>query len=325
MTTDHSKPIVVVTERLDDAAVAWLGDHAAVISIAPGDDAWPEHLAQARGLIVRTYTNVTRSLLDGAPQLKVVGRAGAGLDNIDVDACRARNVEVVYRPEANTQAVVEYVFALLADALRPRVTLGKPVDAGVWTKLRAETVGERQMSELTLGILGMGRIGSRVAQVGAAYGCSVIYNDLVEIVPERRHGAMSVSAEELFERSDVVSLHVDGRASNRHFVGEALLGRLKVDAVLINTCRGFVIDSAALAASLKKNPDQIALLDVHEDEPFDATYPLLGLPNARLYPHLASRTKTAMAEMSWVVRDVVAVLEGREGEFRASDDSCKHQ
>ncbi|MCZ6612891.1 MAG: NAD(P)-dependent oxidoreductase, partial [Planctomycetota bacterium] len=129
--------------------------------------------------------------------------------------------------------------------------------------------------------------------------------------------AEPVPVDRLFEHSDVISVHIDGRESNQQFLGAQLLGRMKSDVILINTSRGFVMDSLALAAFLREHPQAQALLDVHEREPFDAAYPLLGLPNARLYPHLASRTERAMLNMSWVVKDVVAVLEGEKPRYPA--------
>ena len=255
-----------------------------------------------------------------APQLRVVGRAGVGLDNIDIEACRARNIEVVYTPDANTQAVVEYVIALLLDEVRPRVVLDRAIEPTAWNQLRQEVVGRQQLSELTLGILGMGRVGKRLAKVAGAIGCRVMYNDLIEVDPAYRHGAKAVDVRELFAMSDVVSVHIDGRSSNQSFVNADLLMRMKADAIFINTSRGFVVDNLALAAWLRHHPGSIALLDVHEPEPFPSDYPLIGLPNARLYPHLASRTETAMNAMSWVVKDVVAVLEGRKPEFAAPRD-----
>src|SRR5690606_22923444 len=113
-----------------------------------------------------------------------------------------------------------------------------------------------------------------------------------------------VTAEALFDAADVISIHIDGRQSNRHFVSRLLLARMKDDVVFINTSRGFVVDAAALADFLTDHPHAQAMLDVHEPEPFSQDYPLLGLPNAKLYPHMASRTVQAMDNMSWVVRDV---------------------
>jgi D-3-phosphoglycerate dehydrogenase len=189
--------------------------------------------------------------------------------------------------------------------------LAEPVEFDHWKQLRAQRTTQRQMSELTLGILGLGRIGSRVAEVAAAVGFGrVLYNDLVEIPAARRHGAVSVPVERLFAEADVLSLHIDGRPSNRHFVGRNLIGCMKPDAIVINTSRGFVVENLSLARFLRENTDALALLDVHEQEPFGASYPLLGLDNARLSPHLAAATQHAHVNMSWVVRDVVTVLEG---------------
>ncbi len=175
----------------------------------------------------------------------------------------------------------------------------------------------RNIAECTIGILGLGRIGRRVAEVATAIGARVVYSDLLDIPPEDRGGATPVATESLFAESDVLSVHVDGRASNRVLVGAALLGRMKQNALLINTSRGFVVDNVALAALLERRPGVRAYLDVHDPEPFDTTYPLLGRSNAVLYPHLASRTDRALRAMSWVVRDVVAVLEGRVPRYPA--------
>jgi phosphoglycerate dehydrogenase-like enzyme len=303
--------LVIQTEHLAEEPAAWLAQRFRLEVCATDDPRFSGFLGQARGLVVRTYTIVDEKLLDAAPALRVVGRAGVGLDNIDVGACRARDVEVVYTPAANTQAVVEYVFCLLGSVLRPAVSLDEPVNAELWRQLRAERSGQRQMSEQTLGILGLGRIGSRVAEVAAAFGFDrALYNDLVEIPAARRYGAVSVPVEGLFAEADIVSLHIDGRPSNRHFVGRHLIGCMKPDAIMINTSRGFVVENLALAEFLGSNPDALALLDVHEQEPFEASYPLLGLANAKLYPHLAAATQRAHVDMSWVVRDVVTVLDG---------------
>jgi D-3-phosphoglycerate dehydrogenase len=130
-------------------------------------------------------------------------------------------------------------------------------------------------------------------------------------------GARPVPLEDLFRESDVVTIHVDGRATNRHLVAGPLLALLKPDAVLINTSRGMVIDEGDLAAWLELNPAASALLDVHDPEPFREGSRLIALPNAHLAPHLASRTLTALDNMSWVVKDVVEVLAGRRPRYPA--------
>lgn len=173
---------------------------------------------------------------------------------------------------------------------------------------------------MTLGIWGMGRIGTRVARAVAGIGMNVVYNDLLEIPVERRSGATPVSVSELCTRADVVTVHVDGRRSNRGLVGAAAFGAMRKDVLFINASRGFIVDAAALAAFLRASPAAMAALDVHEPEPFGADYPLLGLANARLLPHLASCTATAQANMSWVVRDVWRVLSGDKPEFPAAPE-----
>lgn len=175
------------------------------------------------------------------------------------------------------------------------------------------------MDTLSLGVLGLGRIGRRVAEVARAIGFRVRFNDVRPIAPTDRGGAEAVELETLFAESDVISLHIDGRPANRRFVDRRLVSLLKPDATLLNTCRGMVLDTEALAAHLDRHPGSQALLDVHDPEPPHADNPLWGLPNAHLLPHLASRTRQATENMSWVVRDVLAVLEGRRPRWPATE------
>ncbi|MDP7030413.1 MAG: NAD(P)-dependent oxidoreductase [Phycisphaerales bacterium] len=304
-------PVIVVTEDLTSASLEWLAARADVRRVGSTEPTFAETMAAAAALIVRTYTTVDAAMLDLAPNLRVVGRAGTGLDNIDVDACCTRNITVVNTPDANRQAVVEYVTSILMHMFRPlpgEVQGG--LDAAAWAEARRAAVATTQLSQCTLGILGMGHIGRRVAEVAAAVGCAVQYHDVVEIPPAGRFGATSVGLETLLSSSDIVSVHVDGRSDNRHFLNQDRLALLQPHALLINTSRGFVIDGEALAAALSSCPSMRAVLDVHEREPVPACDSLLGLPNARLLPHAASRTAEAQHAMSWVVRDVWSALTG---------------
>ncbi|MSR69848.1 MAG: 3-phosphoglycerate dehydrogenase [Phycisphaerales bacterium] len=305
------KEIILVTEPLVSHPLEWLRGECDVIEAASASKRFADYSLKAKGLVVRTYTRVDESLLARLPNLRVVGRAGVGVDNIDLAACKARGVAVVHTPDANTQAVVEYVVCLLADALRPRTLLNHAVALEAWESLRAGTAPARQMSETTVGILGFGRIGRRVAQVAGSIGFRVLFNDLLPIDPRVCSGAKAVDLATLAAESDVLTLHIDGRSANRNFVNNALIDSLRDDVTILNTCRGMVIDPSALASFLRAHPRARAILDVHEPEPFTSDYPLLGLHNAMLAPHLASRTETAMTNMSWVVRDVVEVLRGR--------------
>lgn len=317
-----SRPLVIQAEDLSPPAVEFLRQHCELLACPAHDPRFAPALREARGLVVRTYTRVDAAMLAGAPNLKVVGRAGVGLDNIDVDACRARGITVVSTPNANTQAVAEYVFALLLDALRPRRLVDHALPLEQWNALRRSLLAPRQLSQMTLGVWGLGKIGSRVATIAGAIGMRVLYHDLLDIPPEKRANATCVPRERLLRESDIVSIHVDARAENRHLVGDEALALLRSDAVLLNTSRGFVVDAHALARFLRANPRAMAILDVHDPEPFPPPpapqYPLLGLPNARLSPHIAAATALANENMSWVVRDVVRVLSGERPEFAAT-------
>lgn len=318
MTADATnRALVIQTEHLDAGAASWLAHHVELVKCDSGDARFAELLARAQGLVIRTYTRVDAALLARAPRLRVVGRAGVGLDNVDLAACKARGVSVVSTPDANTRAVVEYVLTLLLDLLRPRQYLGHAPADRAWKELREQLKAPRQLCELTLGIWGLGRIGTQIARVAAALEIPAIYHDLLDMPAERRHGAAPVSRDELLARSDVLTIHVDGRPENRGLVSAEALAKLKPDVTIVNTSRGLVMDNHALADFLIRHRGATALLDVHEPEPFTPSYPLLDLPNARLTPHIASSTALAHRAMSWVVKDVWRVLSGEPPHYPA--------
>jgi phosphoglycerate dehydrogenase-like enzyme len=312
------KPLVIQTEHLETEAAQWLSQHCELVACGVDDAEFATHLSRAEGLVIRTYTNVDAALLDQAPNLRVVGRAGVGVDNIDLEACAARDVVVVHTPDSNTQAVVEYVFLVMLKTLRPMTELSHAVNASEWKHLRDTHVAARQLNEMTLGVLGFGRVGRGVAQVAKSIGMRVCFNDLKTIDPSEHEGIECLSLEELLTTSDVVTIHIDGRPSNNHFVDAQCLKLLKDDVLIINTSRGMVVDTADLATFLNAHPRAHAALDVHASEPFGADNPLLNAANATLFPHLASRTETASKQMSWVVKDVVAVLGGKAPKWQAT-------
>ncbi len=310
----EERMLAIVTEDLDPAPERWLAERCEVVRCGVDEQGFGVLLARADALVVRTYTIVNDALLARAPRLRVVGRAGVGLDNFDLPACEARGVKVVSTPDANTRAVVEYVFAMLADATRPRVFLDRALDAKAWNVARRELVGERELNEMTMGIYGFGRIGSAVARVARAFHMDVIYHDIREIPEMSRHGATPVSREELLTRADVLTVHVDGRPSNRNLLDAVAFALLRDNTIFVNTSRGFIVDANALGSFLRSHEHATALIDVHEPEPFGDAYTLLGLKNAHCSPHLASGTRRAKENMSWVVRDVWRVLSGQEPE-----------
>ncbi|EQD80354.1 D-3-phosphoglycerate dehydrogenase, partial [mine drainage metagenome] len=267
-------------------------------------------LADADGLIVRTYTRVNADLLAAAPKLKAVARAGVGLENIDLEACGKRGIQVLSTPHANTHAVVEYVFNLVFSLVRPVMNLKIPVSEDEFHRCRKANRG-LELHGKTLGILGMGRIGRAVGRVAVAFGMNVIYNDIVDVSQFVDFPAQSVDKPELYRRSDILTIHVSHRPGNRGMMNREALSQLQPHAILINTARGEVMDAPALADALKSGTLSGAALDVHEPEPPGPDYPLWGLSNLILAPHLAARTQGALDAMSWVARDLVEYLDAR--------------
>ena len=313
-----SLPTVLVTEGSDPTPLDWLRERANVIEVSHEAPAFASHLAQAQGLVVRTYTKVNEAMLAKAPQLKVVGRGGVGLENIDVAACRKRGVEVVYSPDANTLAVGDFVIGYMLQLLRPWAFFRDRVyDAAEFKKIR-NTVRGKQLNELTLGILGMGRVGRRMGRIATGgFGMRVIYNDVLDVKGELDFPAEAVDKPTLYREADVLSLHVTMLPGNEHMIAAEQLALMKPTAILINTSRGEVLDAHALANAIRGKRLAGAAIDVFDPEPPPADFPLLGLENVLLTPHLAARTYTAIENMSWVVRDVMEVLTGRPPKYPA--------
>jgi D-3-phosphoglycerate dehydrogenase len=302
---------IVVTEGLEAVPFTWLKEHAAVREASYKDRAaLTAALADAAGLIVRTYTTVNAELLAFAPKLQVVGRAGVGLENIDQDACAKRGIKVLSTPQANTHAVVEYVFNLIFTLARPVVNLKTPISGEEFHRFR-KTIRGLELHGKTLGILGMGRIGRAVGKVAHAFGMHVLYNDVIDVASHVDFPAQSVDKPELYRRADILSIHVSHRPGNAGMINRETLALMPKHAIVVNTARGEVIDAYALAEALKAGTIGGAALDVHQPEPPGADYPLWSAPNLIFSAHLAARTQGAMDAMSWVARDVVEYLDAR--------------
>lgn len=312
-------PRVLITETLAESAEAWLCERTQVERCAHDDAGLDRPLGEAEGLVVRTYTIVDEAFLDRAPKVKVIGRAGVGLDNIDLPACKRRGIRVVYTPDANTQAVVEYVLALMLDHYRPRTDLPAHVDVETFHGLRKTEVGT-QLDQLTLGIVGFGRIGKRLGKAAHALGINL---KVCDILPEAQlrqtvdYPFDFVDHATLYAGSDIVTIHVDGRRDNRRMLDARSFTYLRDDCLFINAARGMLVDADDLAEWAEAHAKAQVILDVHDPEPPPGSYPLYDLPNVRLLPHIASRTHTALENMSWVVKDVVKVLEGEEPVYAA--------
>lgn len=270
-----------------------------------------ERLADCRALIVRNRTRVTAALLQAAPELKVVGRLGVGLDNIDLQACAARGVAVRPATGANDLAVAEYVITAALMLLRRAWFASERVAAGAWP--RAELMG-RELAGKALGLVGFGAIARRTAAMAQALGMNVsAYDPHLPSGDSGMGGVDLVSLEALLGASDVVSLHVPLTGETRRMIDATAIRRMKPDAILINAARGGVVDEAALADALRSGRLGGAALDVFEEEPLgaEAGARFAGLVNLVLTPHIAGVTDESNARVSDVTaRAVLKALGG---------------
>jgi len=256
---------------------------------------------------------IDASVLLRSPRLRVVANVAVGVDNVDVDACRARSVVVTNTPGVLTEATADFAFALLLAAAR-RVAEGdrfvRRGDFHGWTPTMM--LGAR-VHGMTLGIVGLGRIGRAVARRARGFGMHVIYTQRtrLDLLLERALGATFVDLDALFEASDAVTLHCPLTAETRHIVSAARLARMKPTAILVNTARGPCVDEAALAHALASERISAAGIDVFEDEP--RVHPaLLASERAVLAPHIASADRPTREAMARIAADnVVAILTDR--------------
>ena len=303
---------VVVSEPLSDRALDYLAEHADVVRTDAAGAI--DHISDADGLVVRTYTQVNAELLDRAERLKVVGRAGVAIENIDVPAARSRGVEVVHTPTANTLAVVDYIIAAIIRMNRRFWPMSGYVEGSEFHRMRKGSYG-RFLSGMTLGIVGCGRIGSRVGAAARALGMTVLYNDIRPI--ELDYDAVEVDKPTLYRQSDLVTIHVPLDQSTRQLIDAEALEMFKDGAQFINAARGPCVNYSDLADAVRSGKVSAVTVDCHDPEPPGADYPLFGLDNVTLTPHIAARVPQAVENMCDVVYDIVAVLQGREPQYPA--------
>ncbi len=254
--------------------------------------------------------------MDAGPRLRVIGRHGAGVDNIDVPAATARGIQVVNTPHAPSEAVAEYVAMALVAVTK------RPLDADRCTRacdwgFRNRLVGPELMGK-TLGIAGFGRIGRRIAEIcGCGFRMKILYADAIRApeAEERRLGATQVPLDRLLAESDFISMNVPLLPETRHMIDTREFGLMKPTAYLINAARGPVVAEAALVAALKSGRIAGAAIDVFEEEPVTPDNPLLKLDNVLLSPHNAGHSIEAAQNMSMVAADVIRVLNGEAPEF----------
>ncbi len=305
---------IVISEFMDQATIARAFAGREVLYDPKLVDQ-PERLcaavADSRALIVRNRTQVRGALLAAATRLEVVGRLGVGLDNIDVEACAARQIVVRPATGANDLAVAEYVLTAALMLLRRAWFASDRVIAGAWPRM--DLIGQEAAGK-QLGLVGYGSIARLTAQKAAALGMHIgAYDPFLPMDHAAWRGVAHMPFEELLDSSDIISLHTPLTADTRRMIDTAALSRMKPGAILINAARGGIVDEAALAAALVAGRLGGAALDVFENEPVNAAAggAFHGVPNLILTPHIAGVSVESNVRVSEVTaRAVLAVLDG---------------
>lgn len=294
---------IQVTDGLAEQGLALLRQEAEVVLSADLGS-----LESTDAILVRSRTKITREVLAAAPQLKVVGRAGVGVDNIDLTAARERGVAVVNAPNANTTAVAELTMGLMLSLARQVPQATASLRAGEWRKAEFSGI---ELHGKTLGLIGVGRVGSAVATLGTALGMRVLgYDPLVPPEVLRQRGAEPAELEALLAESDFISLHVPLDQGTQQMINAEQLARIKPGAFLVNTARGRVVDEAALLQALQSGRIAGVGLDVFGREP-PGPDPLLQHPGVVATPHIGAQTAEARRRVALdIASEVLAALRG---------------
>jgi len=301
--------MILITEFMDEAAVVRLSAAhrtTCVPDLADRQRDIPAMMAGVRALIVRNRTMVTAALLDAAPELKVVGRLGVGLDNIDLAACKSRGIEVIPATGANTLSVAEYVVTNALLLLRNAYQANQRGMAGQWP--RSDCSSGREATGRRLGHVGFGAIARETARLARILGMEVCASDPIVAADDPAwEGIAQMPLDEVLAGSDVVSLHVPLTERTRHMMDAERLALMRKGAVLINASRGGVVDEGALAAAMRTGHIGGAALDVFETEPLTAEAAKIfdGLGNLVLTPHVAGVTVDSNARVSAMIADLV--------------------
>lgn len=258
-------------------------------------------MQNCEGLVVRSETKVTDDLMRETPQLRVIGRAGVGVDNIDVPSATARGIVVMNAPDGNTITTAEHTMALLIALARSVPQANSSLRSGRWE--RKNFVGV-ELQGKTLGIIGLGRIGRAVASRARAFGMtSVAYDPFIALEQIRDLEIEGASLEEVFARADFLTVHTPLTSETRGIVGREAFSRMKPGVRIINCARGGLVDETALAEAIKAGIVAGAALDVFEKEPPPADHPLLALPEVIATPHLGASTTEAQEGVAFTVAE----------------------
>jgi D-3-phosphoglycerate dehydrogenase len=310
MTTDDKmhamKHRVLVTDTLADSGLAILRAADDVdLDYRPGlkGEELLKEVAASDALITRSGTAVTKELVNAGTRLRIVGRAGVGLDNVDVEACTERGILVINAPMANIMSATEHTMAMLLALCRNIPEAHASVKRGEWT--RAKFMG-MELNEKTLGIIGLGRIGSRVTTRARAFGMKVIaYDPYIPPVRFQENGAEQVTLDALLARADVITVHTPLTDETRGMLGVNEIAKMKPGAVVLNIARGGIYEEQALADALNAGRIAGAAIDVYTDEPPRKEHPLVTAKNIILSPHIGANTIEAQDRVAVQTSEMV--------------------
>lgn len=301
---------IIITDGLDAAGQSILSSSAQVDdkSGISADDLL-KVIADYDGLIVRGRTKVTAALMDAAAKLQVVGRAGVGVDNIDLAAAKQRNITVINAPVSTTIAVAELTFGLLLSVAREIPRADATMKHGQWLKKELEGV---ELNNKTLGVIGFGRIGMEVGKRAAAFGMNVIaYDPLISEDEIKQRGAEPVSIQDLYAWSDFISLHLPLNVQTRDLIGPMAFSQMKDGVRIVCAARGGIIDESALVTALNSGKVAGAALDVFSVEPPGASE-TVSHPRVIATPHIGAQTFEAQARASEdIAHEMLAALQGQ--------------
>ncbi|OLB48096.1 MAG: 3-phosphoglycerate dehydrogenase [Candidatus Rokuibacteriota bacterium] len=322
----QSRPLVVLAGPINPDGQALLETEARVVVCGDETEAGLAKVAaEAEGILFRLRPNCTESLMARCPRLKVVGRHGVGLDTVDIPAATRLGVAVVHAPGSNSQAVAEHALMLMLASVKRTRFIDALTRRGEWDAKRL--VGNTELAGKTLGIVGVGNIGRRVAKFAGAIGMRVLgYDKYVPDDEMRRRGAEPVkSLEELLPQVDVLTCHTPLTPETAHMIDAKALARMKPGAIFVNTSRGPVQDERALFEALTRGHLAAAGLDVWEDEPTPVDNPLLNLENVVCSSHVAGVTREANRQMAvQVAGEMLRVLRGEKPEVLVNPEVWGH-
>jgi D-3-phosphoglycerate dehydrogenase len=303
---------ILVTEEIAEGGLDRLraAGHEVIVRTDLSASELPAALAGVNALIIRSATQVTAEVLAGAPDLVVVGRAGIGLDNVDVEAATTRGVMVVNAPQSNIVSAAEHTMALLLASARNVAQAHAALKAGRWERSRWEGV---ELADKTLGIVGLGRIGKLVAQRAAGFGMRLIaYDPFVTPDRARQMNVDLVALDDLVAQSDFITVHLPKTKETKGIIGRDILAKAKPDLRVINVARGGIVDEEALAEAVRSGQIAGAALDVFDVEPCTES-PLFELDAVVVTPHLGASTREAQDKAGDTIADMVQLA--LAGEF----------